>query len=309
MNDITVSIFILTYNQEQFIAQTIESVLMQQTNFNYQLVIGEDYSTDQTRKICERYAEKYGDKIMLLPSLHINIGLIANYMRTIKKCNGKYIAICDGDDYWIDVYKLQKQVDLLENNPNYSIVHTGVKFLFANGEFEDFINLNNLKYNSFEDLIRFNFIFSVTAVFRNVQFTNSLPTWVEKYPYGDWSTYLWTIKDKGQICYIPDITSVYRKNIGVSSGLRDSDSIDVNILKDIYSYINCDINKEKLLNCIFDKEWGFLVEQNAKKEYKKAFVLFIRLIKQKKEKLFWIKYYLHSLVNNFFRIKTHQLTK
>ncbi|WP_035667964.1 glycosyltransferase [Flavobacterium sp. 83] len=309
MNFITVSIFILTYNQEKFIAQTIESILMQKTNFSFQLVIGEDCSTDATRVICEKYASDYGDKIMLLPSPHINIGLIANYMRTIKECNGKYIAICDGDDYWIDVYKLQKQVDLLENNPNYSIVHTGVKFLFANGEFEDFINLNNLKYNSFEDLICFNFIFSVTAVFRNVQFTNPLPAWVEKYPYGDWSTYLWTIKDKGQIYYIPDITSVYRKNIGVSSGLKDSYSIDVNILKDIYSYINCDINKEILLICIFDKEWGFLVEQNAKKEYKKAFVLFIRLIKQKKEKLFWIKYYLHSLVNNFFRIKTHQLTK
>jgi glycosyltransferase involved in cell wall biosynthesis len=67
MNNITVSIFILTYNQEQFIAQAIESILMQRTNFHYQLVIGEDCSDDKTRSICDKYAEDYGDKIKLLP--------------------------------------------------------------------------------------------------------------------------------------------------------------------------------------------------------------------------------------------------
>jgi glycosyltransferase involved in cell wall biosynthesis len=85
MNNITVSIFILTYNQEKFIAQAIESILMQRTNFHYQLVIGEDCSDDKTRLICDKYAEDYGNKIKLLPSPDKNTGLITNYMRTIKE--------------------------------------------------------------------------------------------------------------------------------------------------------------------------------------------------------------------------------
>lgn len=135
MNDNTVSIFILTYNQENFIAKTIDSILMQKTNFPFQLVVGEDCSTDATRIICEKYASDCGDKIKLLPNLNKNIGLIANYMRTIKECDGKYIAICDGDDYWIDENKLQKQVDFLESHLDFSIVYTNVRRLFSNGEF------------------------------------------------------------------------------------------------------------------------------------------------------------------------------
>ena len=81
----------LAYNQEQYIEQSIDGILMQKTNFNYELVIGEDSSTDNTRQICEDYQKKYPTKIKLLPSLNKNIGLIKNYIRTIKACDGKHI--------------------------------------------------------------------------------------------------------------------------------------------------------------------------------------------------------------------------
>ncbi|MFV5686297.1 glycosyltransferase [Flavobacterium sp. GB2R13] len=298
MISITVSVFILTYNQEQFIAQTIESILMQKTNFSFQLVIGEDCSTDATRVICEKYAIDYGDKIKLLPSQGKNIGLIANYIRTIKACDGNYIAICDGDDYWIDEHKLQKQVDFLESNPEYSIVHTAVKMEYPNGDCEFFYNDNCLKLNDFNSLIHFNFIVSVTVLFRNIQSIEPLPLWVIKYPYGDWSTYLWTIRKGGKIHYIPDVTAVYRKNIGVSSGLIGSYLLDLGILEDMCNDINFNKYKPYLSSCLFEKQCDYLFKLNNRKEYKESFFLFVHLIRTKSRKFYVAKRYLHSLINN-----------
>ena len=111
-----VSIFSLAYNHEAFIEKAIESWLMQKTNFRVEAVIGEDNSTDKTREIVFDYAKKYPDFIRVVTS-DSNIGMRANSMRTRLACNGKYIAFCEGDDYWIDPLKLQKQVDIMEANP------------------------------------------------------------------------------------------------------------------------------------------------------------------------------------------------
>lgn len=112
------SICMNTFNHEAYITQAIEGVLMQQTDFSYRLVIGEDLSSDNTRAICEQYAAQYPDRILLLPSDR-KYGQNHNMARTIKCCTGKYIAMCEGDDYWIDPLKLQKQVDFLEMHPQY----------------------------------------------------------------------------------------------------------------------------------------------------------------------------------------------
>lgn len=112
----------ITYNHELYIAQAIEGVVMQKTNFRIELIIGEDCSTDSTRKICEDYAIKYPEIIRLLPSVQ-NLGMSQNGIRTLQECKGKYIALLDGDDYWTDPLKLQKQVDFLEENEDY-IAHS-----------------------------------------------------------------------------------------------------------------------------------------------------------------------------------------
>jgi len=121
-NDIVVSICMITYNHINYISEAIDGVLIQETTFPYQLILGEDYSTDKTRVICEEYALKYPNKILLLPS-EKNLGMMPNFIKTLKVCNGKYIAICDGDDYWKDPYKLQKQVDFMEANKNASLCY------------------------------------------------------------------------------------------------------------------------------------------------------------------------------------------
>jgi glycosyltransferase involved in cell wall biosynthesis len=303
MNDITVSIFILTYNQEQFIAQTIESILLQKTNFSFQLVIGEDCSTDATRIICEKYARDFGGKIKLLPSLKKNIGLIANYMRTIKECDGKYIAICDGDDYWIDENKLQKQVDFLGKNLDYSIVFTKMKRLFSNGEFKEMIVENQKNCTTFEDLIFNNFIPSVTVLFKNNQKNEKIPSWLIHFPYGDWPTYLWTIKDEGKIHFLDEVTAVYRIDIGISSRMRKVNSdvvrVNLNILKCIAND-NSFSNKSHAVNeSIFRTKKNVMASLNRDKKYLASFKMLFHIMLNYKQKYQVAKLYLYSIHRTF----------
>lgn len=299
MNPITVSIFLLTYNQEAFIAQTIESILMQQTNFNFEIVIGEDCSTDKTRTICETYETNNPKKIKLLPALEKNIGLIANYMRTIKACDGKYIAICDGDDCWIDKKKLQKQVDFLETNPTFSIVYTKVLKLFPDGSFKESVTNHQKQVSDFDDLIFDNYIPSVTALFKNNQHISNLPQWIENFPYGDWPTYLWTIKDGGKIHFINEVTAVYRTQIGVSAQVRKSISdtllVNLGILKYIYNEASFKHKKSIVLQAIQRQQLRLMTSFNRERRYLKGLKLYISILKQQKLNFKLTKLYLYSI--------------
>lgn len=123
MNAPLVSVLVTTYNQEKFISRTLDGILAQQCNFSYEIVIGEDCSSDDTLSVCREYCRQYPHKITLLANPS-NKGVVANYFDTFLACRGKYIADCGGDDYWIDAYKLQKQVDILESHPDVMLVHT-----------------------------------------------------------------------------------------------------------------------------------------------------------------------------------------
>ncbi len=129
-----VSVCMITYNHEKYIAQAIEGVLMQECDFPVQLVIGEDHSTDHTRQICEGYAGKYPNQIILLPDPGKNLGPALNFTQTFNACNGDYIASCEGDDYWTEPQKLQKQVDFLEANKEYLFCGHGYLTVDENNE-------------------------------------------------------------------------------------------------------------------------------------------------------------------------------
>ena len=109
-----VSVCMTTYNHEHYIAEAIESVITQRVNFALEIVIGEDCSTDNTLAICRDYQSRYPEIIRIV-AWENNIGMHANYRRTIEACSGKYIAMLDGDDYFTDPNKLQMQVDALES--------------------------------------------------------------------------------------------------------------------------------------------------------------------------------------------------
>lgn len=119
-----VSVFIITYNQEKTIAQTIESILAQQGDFKMEVVIGDDGSADNTPGICKEYQQKYPNQIRLLLK-EKNEGIVKNFVDSIRLCRGKYIGICAGDDYWIDELKIEKQLVFFKNNPDYGVVSTG----------------------------------------------------------------------------------------------------------------------------------------------------------------------------------------
>lgn len=118
-----VSVVVTTYNQERTIAQTLDSILAQQCDFDMELVLGEDCSTDSTRAICERYAAQYPGIVRLMPAAP-NKGLLHNYADCVAACRGKYLAVCAGDDYWNGTDSLARKVAFLEANPDYGVVHT-----------------------------------------------------------------------------------------------------------------------------------------------------------------------------------------
>ncbi|MEW6115771.1 MAG: glycosyltransferase [Nitrospirota bacterium] len=129
MTEPLVSVKMITYNHAPFITQAIEGVLQQKTDFPFELVIGEDCSTDGTREIVFEYQKKYPDIIRVITS-DKNVGMKKNGLRTVKACTGTYIAFCEGDDYWHHPGKLQKQVDYLERHPECGLVFTDYDFYY-----------------------------------------------------------------------------------------------------------------------------------------------------------------------------------
>jgi glycosyltransferase involved in cell wall biosynthesis len=127
------SVQMLSYNHEPYIARAIEGVINQKTDFPFELVIGEDCSTDKTRQIVLEYQEKYPDIINVISSNN-NVGMFQNCLRTEKACRGKYIAYCEGDDYWHHPLKLQMQVDYLESHPDYGMVHSNAYHFHVKNE-------------------------------------------------------------------------------------------------------------------------------------------------------------------------------
>lgn len=120
-----VSVCMTAYNHEPYLRQAVESVLAQQAPFGVELVLGEDCSTDSTAALCREYAAKYPDRIRLVTS-EANVGWRANYRRTFEACRGKYVAYCDGDDWWDDPAKLRRQAELMEADPGCGMCFTRV---------------------------------------------------------------------------------------------------------------------------------------------------------------------------------------
>jgi glycosyltransferase involved in cell wall biosynthesis len=130
-----VSVFIITYNQEKTIAQTIESILMQKGEVGLELIIAEDAGSDGTASICKDYQQRYPEQIKLLLQ-DTNQGLVKNYIDAIRLCRGNYIAVCAGDDYWIDDRKIEKQLQFLDKHPDYGVVSTsGYRLLVKKNKF------------------------------------------------------------------------------------------------------------------------------------------------------------------------------
>jgi glycosyltransferase involved in cell wall biosynthesis len=203
----------ITYNQEAFITQAIQGVLMQQTGYTIELVIAEDGSTDRTLAICNKFAQEYPDIIKLLPSSE-NAGMMPNFLRALQFCSGKYIALCEGDDYWTDSYKLEKQVSFLENNSDYAICFSRAKIEYGQGikPFIKELNAATASTTTLEDICKGNYIHTASVVFKN-RVHSIIPSWyIQAYP-GDWPLHIINAC-YGKIKFINEEMCVYRVHKG-----------------------------------------------------------------------------------------------
>lgn len=240
-----VTVCITTYNLERYIAQALESVLAQNTDFQYEIIVGDDCSTDGTRDILHRYQKDHPDKIRLI--LHkTNIGVNKNDYSLINEAKGEYIAWLDGDDYWTDTDKLSKQVRILDSHKEFSCVHTGWQDYIENKNIRKGIHIkqqtweressgtehvrkillkqsSGVRYSSilFRKHIVQNFINSDSSAFTAVPHLQN-----------DLNIFL-ILAENGPFYYLDDITTVYRIR-------TESLSMTTNIsrrTKYIYSYI------------------------------------------------------------------------
>ena len=214
-----VSVIMITYGHEKYIEEAIRGVFLQKTNLPLELNISNDKSHDSTDEIIKNIIKSAPENISVNYIQHLeNIGMLPNFISTLKMAEGKYIAVCEGDDYWTDENKLQKQIDFLEKNEDFTLTFHNV--FIRNGEtlrmdldYEK--RLSSKDIYTIDDLSKGNFIHTLSVVFRNMEI--EFPEWYFSSFLGDYPIWLWLSK-KGKIKYFPEKMGVYRENVGVWSG-------------------------------------------------------------------------------------------
>ena len=209
--EIVVSVCMITYNQEKYISQAIESALNQNTSFKYEIVIGEDCSTDSTRSILLSFKEKFPDKINLILN-DVNVGAVKNLAQTIKACKGKYIAILEGDDYWTCVDKIQIQADFLDRYSNYSTCFHATQLVDVNGNIKTVLPIEKFRKPTSKliDLIEHDvFMATCSTMFRARLFEYFPDIFFVLRNGCDWTLSILN-SEYGDIGYIDKIMSVYR---------------------------------------------------------------------------------------------------
>lgn len=226
------SVIICTYNQEQYIHQTIDSILVQQCDFPFEIIIGEDFGTDGTRAICREYQLKYPDKIKLL-LYEENGGLVKNYIGCVNQCRGSFLTGCGGDDFWHNPDKLQLQVDYMRSNPSCGVLHTDFNKLNSNtGKTTEsyYKRTNKEMVEGYVQKHIFYGTLSMTAptiCYRKdlIDKYVDLNKFIElDFPIEDWPM-LMILSNYGEVNYLPISTITYRRGHESLSNLASYDKI------------------------------------------------------------------------------------
>lgn len=205
-----VSVCIITYNHENYIAQALEGALKQKCDFSFEIVIGEDCSSDNTLAICKKFTQQNPDKIRLLHR-EKNLGMMNNFVATLKACQGEYIALLEGDDYWTDEFKLACQVEFLERHKDFSICSHNVNIAYEDQVSDDqWLGQDAQTERNLEDLLNGSGGATCSLVFR-VDALTPIPDWYPKQKGGDWSLQI-LCASKGKMHYFSDVMGVYRRH-------------------------------------------------------------------------------------------------
>lgn len=281
-----VSISIITFQHVNYLKNCLEGLLKQETNFNFEIVLGEDGSTDGTREISVEYAKKFPEIIRLfLHDRKNNISINGhktgrfNFIYNLSKTRGKYIALCDGDDYWLDKNKLQRQVDFMESNPSYVIHHTLCKELYKD-QLSSKQNFKFKKEAQFSDLIKNNFIVNSSVLYRKAALPNILPDWFTKVYVGDWPLFLILTRDGGKIYYDETRSVVYRKNVGIYKNYKDH-LLNLKKILELKNFLLKDAlfdnRRNEIKSSIRETEMNIMAAHIKKGDYLNSFPIFARL--------------------------------
>ena len=266
-----VTIATTTYNQEKYIGECLEGIVNQKTNFPFQVIVSDDGSTDDTRKILKKYNEKYPNIVKPI-FREKNLGPMGNFVETLNGIHSEYVALCDGDDFWIDYDKLQKQVDFLDNNKDYNICFHQTRIFFQDGSKEDEVypKKHEIKDTTgFSDLIKECYIPANTVMYR-WQF-NKNDSFKKKFPSnvvpGDYFVHLLHAKN-GKIKFMNEVMSCYRRHeAGMWWLSSQPDKQEEFHLKYGIKYLNFFKSVEKEFNLSDDfymSQKRYLVYQTAK---------------------------------------------
>jgi glycosyltransferase involved in cell wall biosynthesis len=227
-----VSVCVITFNQEMFIAQAIESALRQTTSFDFEIVVGDDASTDATPRILAELERRHAPRIRLF-ARDRNLGINRNLATTLRECRGKYIALLEGDDYWTDDRKLQLQHDFLEANPDHAICFHPVRA--EPGDYT-FPRERMRRRSTLRDLIeRGNIIPTASVMFRN-RVAEGFPDWFFDLKIGDFPLAVMNARH-GDIGFIDRTMAVYRIHSGGTFSGAASAARVAEVVR-MYSFVN-----------------------------------------------------------------------
>ena len=273
-----VTVVCITYGHEEFISQALDSFLMQKTTFPYQILVGEDKGSDRTAEIVMEYAEKYPDKI--IPFIREeNMGAQRNLIDLCRRAGTEYIALCEGDDYWIDDHKLQKQYDFMEEHKEYRACFHNTRiqadaswYLYnwyikdENGDIS--IPESIPGYDTSLREMRMDYYIEygpahTSSIFYRWDNEREIPEWYYNHLYGDHSLMMIQVGD-GRIGYIPETMSVYRRS---DAGILMFESRTHHFLKSRESWIEMAVDLENH----FKRNYGGFARDNIKKRIVKEF--------------------------------------
>lgn len=303
-----VSICCLTFNHEPYIRQCLEGFIMQKTNFKFEILIHDDASIDNTATIIREYEAKYAELIKPIyqKENQYSKGISISLLNQFPRAKGKYIALCEGDDYWTDPYKLQKQVDFLETNPDYVLAFHNRQVMDINGDIKN-ISLGEVEKSISRNRMISTFIPTLTMVFRN-----NIHEIYEK----DFSDVFSgdvlirsILSTKGSAYFFPFTGAVYRQHSGgiyTSKGIENRLKLSLDsrncIQKKVAGINKSDMyySKSIIANELFEY---YLIE----KKWKKCFAILPKLIFYiaASKRLSTLKYFLSILRNeakNIFKL-------
>lgn len=254
------SVIIISYNHENYIRQAIESCLMQKTSFPFEIIIHDDASTDSSAQIIQEYADKYPELIIpiLQKENQYSKGIRITATLMVPIARGKFIAFCEGDDYWTDPDKLEKQIDVMENDPSISLCFTATKWEYVDdGKRSKVVRYakKNREFSSKQVIMRGGgFTDIVTTVVRKSVFENT-GDWYFLTPAGDAALYLLSIL-KGSSYYLDEVTAVYHRGV--------ENSWTTNIHKE-NSYQKNFLEKLIIMKDAFDEYSGYKFHQDIQR--------------------------------------------